>query len=107
MSQEGANIVYGSSAAIAFLTVGGMQCHENGMAAVRAAREERELDRLHAYYAAKLAEQASLIDTLRGELEKQAFTATAMKNAFDESQKTISKKNMQLSKLVSALEKTL
>lgn len=107
MSQEGANIVYGSSAAIAFLTAGAMQCHENGMAAVRAAREEQELDRLRAHYEEQIAYQAALIDTLRAELEKQTFNAAAMKNAFDESQKTITKKNMQLSKLVEALENRL
>lgn len=107
MSQEGANIVYGSSAAIAFLTAGAMQCHENGMAAVRSAREERELDQLRAHYEEQIAYQAALIDTLRAELENQTFNSEAMKNAFDESQKTISKKNEQLAKLVSALESRL
>lgn len=39
MSREGANIVYGSAATIAFLTAGAYSAHERGMAAMRAARQ--------------------------------------------------------------------
>lgn len=42
MSHEGANIVYGSAATIAFLTAGAYSAHERGMAAVRAARQAED-----------------------------------------------------------------
>lgn len=58
MSNDGNNIVYGASAALAFLTAGALDAHARGMEAVRATREESAVDQLHAYYAAELAAQA-------------------------------------------------
>lgn len=111
MSNEGANIVYGASAALAVLTAGALDAHNRGMEAVRAAREERELDQWHAYYEGQLADRASLmaqkdaeIAALREELARQSLAASTMKGLWQEAKQAIARKDALLAKVGSALQ---
>ncbi len=112
MSQEGANIVYGASATLAFLTAGALDAHTRGMEAVRAAREESVIDQWHAHYAAELAEQAAEIAALRAELENQRTKASVLsglwKKATSENEAlkaSVGRKNDLLQKMTSVIEK--